>query len=185
MAQCDYMEASTGIFPTGNHDKGGTRHSYAFRMASTPTERRDDPQGFGNWFAAGMRRVGYHLDGPRAGGLTRLATESGVSLAVISKIVGGHRIPDVRTMVKIAPLLHTTVREMLLRTGRVLESDLVAETGNPIVDPVIDRIYASDLPIEVRRHRAEDFLRRVEDARRLAELELGEDLTRHQEEQAN
>jgi transcriptional regulator with XRE-family HTH domain len=152
-------------------------------MASKPYERHDDPEGFGAWFVTLMRRNGYPVDGNRAGGPTRLAAESGVSLAVISKIMNGQRIPDVQTMVKFSPHLGTTVREMLLRSGRVLEEDLVAPTGNPNVDPVLDRIYGLDhLPIEVRKARAQDFLRRVEDARRLTEAELAEDLTRYQGE---
>jgi transcriptional regulator with XRE-family HTH domain len=155
-------------------------------MASKPAERRDDPQGFGAWFVTLMRRNGYPIDGTRAGGPTRLAEDSDVSLAVISKIMNGQRIPDVQTMVKLAPHLGTNVREMLLRTGRVLDSDLVADTGNPLVDPMLDKIYGLEhLPIEVRKARAEDFLRRVEEARRLAEFELEADLRAHQAERGD
>lgn len=147
-------------------------------------ERADDPHGFSQWLRDQMRRNGYEIDGGRAGGQKKLAEDSGVSKTVISHMMNGERIPDVQTMVKIAPCLGTTVREMLLRSGRVIESDLVADTGNPVVDPVLDKIYATDLPIEIRHQRAQDFLRRVEDARRLAEMELEDDLTRHQGEQA-
>ena len=169
--------------PIGNYDKRGSGLGYPFRMASA--ERRDDPEGFSRWFLDRMRRSGYEIDGPRAGGQTKLADDSGVSNTVISHMMKGTRIPDVQTMVKIAPCIGTSVREMLLRSGRVLESDLVADTGNPLVDPILDKIYATDLPVEIRKQRADDFLRRVDDARRLAELELEEDLTRHQEKEAN
>lgn len=149
-------------------------------------ERRDDYQGFSTWFVALMRKKGYAVDGNRAGGQTKLAEDSGVSNTVISHMMNGRRIPDVQTMVKIAPALGTTVREMLLRSGRVLEEDLVASTGNPLIDPMLDKIYSLDyLPIEVRKARAEDFLRRVEEAKRLAEFELEEDLRRYQAERGD
>lgn len=144
-------------------------------------ERHDDYQGFSTWVVGLMRKNGYALDGPRAGGQTRLSALSGVSNTVISHIINGRRIPDVQTMVKLAPHLGTTVREMLLHSGRVLEEDLVPSVGNPLIDPVLDRIYAMDyLPIEVRKARADDYLRRVEDARRLAEAELADDMQRHE-----
>lgn len=148
-------------------------------MASN--ERRDDYHGFSAWFRDTMRRRGYDIDGTRAGGQQRLAADAGVTPSAISKYATGKSIPRVEEMVKLAGPLATTVREMLLRSGRVLESDLVAPTGNPVVDPVLDRIYGLEhLPIEVRKARAEDFLRRVADARRLTEAELEDDLTRYQ-----
>ncbi len=144
-------------------------------------ERHDDYAGFSSWFVTLMRKKGYAVDGPRAGGQAKLAEDSGVSNTVISHMMNGRRIPDVQTMVKVAPLLGTNVREMLLRSGRVLEEDLVADTGNPLVDPMLDKIYSLEhLPIEVRKARAEDFLRRVEEAKRLVEYELEEDLRAHQ-----
>ena len=144
--------------------------------------RADDYAGFSSWLRDAMRRRGYEVDGPRAGGQQRLATDAGVSPGAISKYLTGKSLPRVDEMVKLAPYLGTTVREMLLRSGKVLEEDLVAATGNPLVDPVLDRIYGLDhLPIEVRKARAEDFLRRVADARKLTEAELDEDLTRHQQ----
>lgn len=149
-------------------------------MASS--ERQDDYEGFSTWFRERMRRSGYDIDTKRAGGQKKLAEDSGVSNTVISHMMNGTRIPDVQTMVKVAPRLGTNVREMLLRSGRVLEEELPAPTGNALVDPVLDRIYGLEhLPLEVRKQRAQDFLRRVEDAKRLTEAELDEDLTRHQE----
>ncbi len=146
-------------------------------------QRRDDYDGFAQWFREAMIRRGYSVDGPRAGGMTRLAADADISLSAVSKFVNGKMLPEVPTMVKLAAPLGVSIREMLLRTGRVLEGDLVADTGNPLVDPVLDRIYGLDhLPVEVRKARAEDFLRRVEEARQLTEYELARDLTAHQGE---
>jgi len=143
------------------------------------SERRDDYAGFSAWFVGLMRKRGYSVDGPRAGGQAKLSEDSGVSNTVISHMMNGRRIPDVQTMVKLAPYLSTTVREMLLHSGRVLEEDLVASTGDPLVDPMLDKIYSLDyLPMDVRKARAKDFLRRVADARRMAELEILEDARR-------
>jgi transcriptional regulator with XRE-family HTH domain len=145
------------------------------------SERRDDYAGFSVWFVGLMRKRGYNVDGPRAGGQAKLSEDSGVSNTVISHMMNGRRIPDVQTMVKLGPYLGTTVREMLLHSGRVLEKDLVASTGDPLVDPMLDKIYSLDyLPMSVRKARAEDFLRRVADARRMAELEILEDARRYE-----
>jgi transcriptional regulator with XRE-family HTH domain len=147
------------------------------------TERADDYAGFSAWLRGTMRRNGYEVDGPRPGGQQRLAADTGLSPAAISKYMTGKSLPGVQEMVKLAGPLGTTVRELLLRTGRVLEEDLVADTGNPLIDPMLDTIYGMDyLPMATRKARAEDFLRRVEDARRLTEHELEDDMRRHQEE---
>lgn len=159
----------------------GNLIGYPFRMASK--QRHDDYAGFSKWFRQTMIRRGYALEGPRAGGMTQLATDAEISLSAVSKFLNGKMLPEVPTMVKLAGPLNATIREMLLHTGRVLEEDLVADTGNPLVDPVLDRIYSLEhLPIEVRKARAEDFLRRVEEARRLTEYELEKDLMDHQGE---
>lgn len=172
-------------FPHGNYDNTGTLRRYSFHMASNP-ERRDDYEGFSQWFRDTMRRRGYDIDAARAGGQQRLAADAGLTPGAISKYMAGKSIPGVKEMVKLAGPLQTSVREMLLRTGRVLDSDLVADTGNPLVDPMLDKIYGLEhLPIEVRKARAEDFLRRVEEARRLAEFELEADLRAHQAERGD
>ncbi|MGH3415529.1 MAG: helix-turn-helix domain-containing protein [Actinocrinis sp.] len=143
---------------------------------------RGDYEGFSTWLRGALERAGYASPGQR-GGLTRLAADADVSLSTLSKYQSGESLPDVDSMARLAPYLHTNVREMLLKSGLVLESELVTDT-DPLVDPVIDKIYATDLPIEVRRQRAEDFLRRVADARRLAQVELDDDLTHQQDKEA-
>lgn len=152
-------------------------------MESARPVRSEDYTGFSTWLRAAMRRRGYDVDSPRGGGQQQLAADSGLSTGAISKYLGGKSLPRVEEMVKLAGPLETTVREILLRSGRVLEEDLAPETGDPRIDPVVDRIYALEhLPIEVRKARVEDFKRRVEEALRLTEYELEQDLTRNQGE---
>lgn len=147
-------------------------------------ERREDRAGFSTWFRDTMRRRGYDIDAPRGGGQKQLASDSGVSDGAISKILSGESIPKVELMAKLADALGVTLREMLLRSGKALPDDLVADSGNPIVDPMLDKIYAMQwLPIDRRKQRAEDYLRRVDDAVRLAEMELEADRTEHERQQ--
>lgn len=171
-------------FLHGNYDNAGTLLGYSFRMASN--ERRDDYEGFSRWLRDTMRKRGYDVDGPRAGGQQKLAADAAVTPGAISKYMAGKSLPRIEEMVKLAAPLGVSVRELLLRTGRVLDSDLVENTGDPLVDPMLDKIYSQDyLPIDVRKARAEDFKRRVEEARRLAEFELEQDLRRHQAERGD
>lgn len=74
-------------------------------------------QPFGEWLRKEMLRQGYEVDGPRAGGRTLLAKRSGISLSIISRILGENRVPEVPALRAIGKTLGYTLGEMMVFAG--------------------------------------------------------------------
>ncbi|MFF9341672.1 MULTISPECIES: helix-turn-helix domain-containing protein [unclassified Streptomyces] len=79
---------------------------------------------FAGWVEDLMRRRGYDIDSPRGGGKSRIADEAGVHRAAVTRLLQRQSMPDLETMRRIAPLLGVSVRDMLIRSGRVTPEEL-------------------------------------------------------------
>ncbi len=79
---------------------------------------------FAGWVEGLMRRRGYDIDSPRGGGKSRIADEAGVHRAAVTRLLQRQSMPDLETMRRIAPLLGVSVRDMLIRSGRVTPEEL-------------------------------------------------------------
>ncbi|GHA65882.1 helix-turn-helix domain-containing protein [Streptomyces termitum] len=79
---------------------------------------------FAGWVEDLMRRRGYDIDSPRGGGKSRIADEAGVHRAAVTRLLQRQSMPDLETMRRIAPLLGVSVRDMLIRSGRVSPEEL-------------------------------------------------------------
>lgn len=90
----------------------------------------EEDKPFGVWLRREMERRGYELEGPRAGGRTRLAKETGLNLSIISRILGENRVPEVKALRRIAAVLAIPLTEMLVHAG-VLEPDDVTQIQHP------------------------------------------------------
>jgi transcriptional regulator with XRE-family HTH domain len=88
----------------------------------------DKDEAFPSWLRKQAEAAGYRLDSPRAGGLSQLAADSGLSLSVVSRALSGERMPDLRTLRALSRPLRTNLRELLLRSGQADEADLPAST---------------------------------------------------------
>jgi transcriptional regulator with XRE-family HTH domain len=64
-----------------------------------------------------MPRRGYPLEGHRAGGITRLAADTGISQATMSRMVNGLGEPSVDSLRKIGNLWSYTLQEMMVFAG--------------------------------------------------------------------
>lgn len=83
------------------------------------------PATFAAWLRDLMERRGYPMDGPRAGGIAKLAIDSGVSQPSISRIFNAEGYsPSVETLRALAPVLGVSLREMMIRSGRATEDEL-------------------------------------------------------------
>ncbi|WP_353947105.1 helix-turn-helix transcriptional regulator [Streptomyces sp. HUAS MG91] len=81
-----------------------------------------------------MRRRGYSIDSPRGGGRSRLADDAGVHRAAVSRLLQRQSMPDLETMRRLAVALEVPLRDVLIRSGRLSESDLpvgAVPGGNP------------------------------------------------------
>ncbi|MEU7038060.1 helix-turn-helix transcriptional regulator [Streptomyces sp. NPDC046237] len=79
---------------------------------------------FAGWVEGLMRERGYDIDSPRGGGKSRIADEAGVHRAAVTRLLQRQSMPDLETMRRIAPLLGVSVRDMLIRSGRVTPEEL-------------------------------------------------------------
>ncbi|MET8948585.1 helix-turn-helix transcriptional regulator [Streptomyces sp. NPDC004542] len=83
-----------------------------------------------------MRDRGYVIDGPRGGGKSRLADDSGVHRAAVTRLLQRQSMPDLETMRRLAVVLGVPLRDMLIRSGRLSEDDLPLEPDpDPGADP--------------------------------------------------
>ncbi|MGW0560437.1 helix-turn-helix domain-containing protein [Streptomyces sp. NPDC003016] len=83
-----------------------------------------DLEQFAAWIEELIRRRGFDIDSPRGGGKSRLADEAGVHRAAITRLLQRQSMPDLETTRRLAQVLDVSVREMLIRSGRLTEDDL-------------------------------------------------------------
>lgn len=76
------------------------------------------------WLRTEMPRRGYPLEGPRAGGITRLADDAEISRASMSRIVAGRAEASIEALRKIGHVLGYTLGEMLVHAGYADPDDL-------------------------------------------------------------
>lgn len=94
---------------------------------------KDEPPLFGAWLRREMERRGYETEGPRAGGRTRLANETGISLSVVSRILIDNRIPEIKALRAIGAVFGYSLGEMLVHAGLAGTDEL---STTVIVGPV-------------------------------------------------
>ncbi|WP_234323503.1 helix-turn-helix domain-containing protein [Streptomyces sp. NRRL F-2580] len=68
----------------------------------------------------------------RRGGKSRIADEAGVHRAAVTRLLQRQSMPDLETMRRIAPLLGVSVRDMLIRSGRVAPEELPPASPEPV-----------------------------------------------------
>ena len=66
-----------------------------------------------------MPRKGYPLAGPRAGGISRLADDAGISRAALSRIMSGQADPSIETLRALGDTLGYTLVQMLEFAGLI------------------------------------------------------------------
>ena len=77
---------------------------------------------FGAYVRNAARQAGYNLDGPRSGGMTQLAKDSGVSQAAASRMLSGQVIPEAKNLEPLARALNVPVLDILTRAGIVSDT---------------------------------------------------------------
>lgn len=140
------------------------------RLSSTA--RRAQARAFGDWLRARMIERDYNLSA-RGGGQRRLAEQTGLSEAAISRLLNGETLtPDPESLRLIAAALALPLGPVLVQAGIITAEDLRAIQGAPsdrppltleeaaadldISDPVAYEVYASGV----------DAARRVQEKRR-------------------
>lgn len=78
---------------------------------------------FADWLRDQLTRRGYDL-GPRGGGQSRFAEESGIGRATVSRMLGGHGATDTRVLAQLAATLRVPLGEVLVRAGIATDEEL-------------------------------------------------------------
>jgi transcriptional regulator with XRE-family HTH domain len=89
--------------------------------------RREDtedqpPEDWLPWLRRIIRTRGYDIDSLRGGGSTRLAADTGLAPATVSRILDGS-VPGYETAVILARTLDIPLPLLLIRTGKATEDD--------------------------------------------------------------
>jgi transcriptional regulator with XRE-family HTH domain len=87
-----------------------------------------------------MPRRGYPIEGPRAGGLSRLADDANISRAALSRIMSGHTEPSLDTMRALATCLGYELEDILRFAGVIGQEGDRPQTP----DSDVPRIGAED-----------------------------------------
>ena len=96
-------------------------------MAETP---------LASWLRKEMPRRGFPIEGPRAGGIARLADEAEISRASMSRIAAGLAGASIDNLRKIGQVLGYTLGEMLIHAGIAEPEDLtIRDAPAPQEDP--------------------------------------------------
>ncbi|MFJ6074685.1 helix-turn-helix domain-containing protein [Streptomyces sp. NPDC093065] len=94
---------------------------------------------FAGWLHDQLTAAGYDLSGPRSGGKSRFAEDSGLSPSTVGRLLDGKRVTDMDVLARLADQLGITLGTVLLRAGIVDHDDLIAvqepETGPDAMTP--------------------------------------------------
>lgn len=82
---------------------------------------------FSKWLREEMPRRGYPVGGPRAGGISRLAVDAGISQANMSRIANGQQQPSLDALRKIGKVFGYEIIRMMTFAG--LADDAAAESA--------------------------------------------------------
>jgi transcriptional regulator with XRE-family HTH domain len=90
-----------------------------------------DQPAFTRWLRAEMARKGYPVGSPRAGGIARLAADTGIGQASISRLVNGQAVPSIDILRKLGDIFGRNLAEMMVAAGQADPQDLrLADQGN-------------------------------------------------------
>lgn len=90
---------------------------------------------FAQWLRQEMPRRGYPLEGPRAGGIARLAADAGIGHGSVSRLVAGQTEPSITTLRRIGQLWGYTLGEMLVHAGLAEPEEMTIVQRPPRTEP--------------------------------------------------
>jgi transcriptional regulator with XRE-family HTH domain len=145
--------------PSANTDLGQRHERHGRHEFGTARGERSGEASkldeFAGWLEGLMRERGYAIDAPRGGGRSRVADDAGVHRAAVSRLLGRQSMPDLETMRRLALVLGVSVREMLIRSGKVPESEL------PVAVTYADADSTESQRADERRLTPEEAARRM------------------------
>lgn len=99
---------------------------------------------FAEWLAGQLHERGYDLSGPRSGGKSAFASDSGISAPTVGRMLRGDHVQDTRILAMLADALGVGLGEVLVRAGVLDESELRAVRNPPKTERRITPEQAAD-----------------------------------------
>ncbi|MEU9306920.1 helix-turn-helix transcriptional regulator [Streptomyces sp. NPDC048256] len=99
-----------------------------------PVHVSTGPADFGAWLAQRLESLGYNLSGPRSGGRSAFAEQSGISASTVTRLLRGDMPTDTRILRTLAEAISVPYPEVLVRAG-VLTPDELAAVQRPTAPP--------------------------------------------------
>lgn len=81
---------------------------------------------FGRWLTQRLEAKGYNLSGPRSGGRTAFAEDSGISPSTVTRLLRGEMPTDTRILRTLADAIDVPYPEVLVRAGVMTPDELAA-----------------------------------------------------------
>lgn len=81
---------------------------------------------FAEWLQEQLTARGYDLTGPRSGGKSAFANNSGISPSSVTRLLRGDGVSDTRVLALLAAALQVPLGEVLVRAGVLEEAELQA-----------------------------------------------------------
>ncbi|MEV7235384.1 helix-turn-helix transcriptional regulator [Streptomyces sp. NPDC051020] len=119
-------------------------HSFRDDGARGRPKGADGLDEFAAWVEDLLRKRGYDIDTPRGGGRSRLADDAGVHRAAVSRLLQRQSMPDLETMRRLAVVLGTPLRDMLIRSGRLSEEDLPVDAPHQGHRPAGEQVMSPE-----------------------------------------
>ncbi|MFD5230983.1 helix-turn-helix domain-containing protein [Streptomyces qaidamensis] len=92
----------------------------------TTTEAARSSAEFGRWLTQRLEAKGYNLSGPRSGGRTAFAEDSGISPSTVTRLLRGEMPTDTRILRTLAESIDVPYPEVLVRAGVMTPDELAA-----------------------------------------------------------
>ncbi|MEW1672808.1 helix-turn-helix transcriptional regulator [Streptomyces noursei] len=91
------------------------------------SKRGDDHAAqFARWLHDQLTAREYDLSGPRSGGRSRFADDSGISPSTVGRLLRGESVTDTRVLGLLAEALGVRLSEVLVRAGVISDDELAA-----------------------------------------------------------
>lgn len=118
-----------------------------------------DPTPLALWLRAEMPKRGYPLEGPRAGGITRLADAAGISRGSMSRIVSGQNDASIDALRKIGQVLGYSLGDMMIHAGLATPEDVATQgTAGPVRAAADTPRPNPNIPSDIRLADLEDWV---------------------------
>ncbi|MEU2759355.1 XRE family transcriptional regulator [Streptomyces sp. NPDC007094] len=127
------------------------------KRRTTPAPSHESPRpadDFGAWLAQRLTALGYDLSGPRSGGKSRFAEDSGISPSTVGRLLRNEMPTDPRLLRTLAEAIREPYPVVLVRAGFITAEELAGARAPETKQPITPDQAADELGIDdpVERH---------------------------------